>query len=112
MFSKRLKQLRKNKNITQSDLGKILNLSKQTVSAYEQGDIEPSIETLKIIASYFDVNIDFLIGYTSPKNRNPMLVAEDSIEYATNKEIKELNTESKKDLKKYIEFLKLKESEK
>ncbi|MGV8149974.1 MAG: helix-turn-helix transcriptional regulator, partial [Alkaliphilus sp.] len=56
MFSKRLKQLRKNKSITQSDLGKILNLSKQTISAYEQGDIEPSIETLKIIASYFDVN--------------------------------------------------------
>ena len=62
-FKTRLKELRLEKNVSQLEVAKMLNMSKMAISHWEKGHSEPSIEQLKILAAYFDVSIDYLVGY-------------------------------------------------
>ena len=62
-FKTRLKELRLEKNVSQLEVAKMLNMSKMAASHWEKGNSEPSIEQLKILAAYFDVSIDYLVGY-------------------------------------------------
>ena len=62
-FKTRLKELRLEKNVSQLEVAKMLNMSKMAVSHWEKGNSEPSIEQLRILAAYFDVSIDYLVGY-------------------------------------------------
>ena len=61
-FAVRLRQLRKERHITQDALAEKLKLTKQAVSQWERGIREPSFETLEMIADYFNVDTDYLIG--------------------------------------------------
>lgn len=61
-FGERIKQLRIEKNLTQIELGKILNIRNTTISAWEQDIAEPPYETLKKICIIFDVTADYLLG--------------------------------------------------
>ena len=58
----RLKELRKQKNISQLKLAIDLNMSQNTISRYENGEREPGINELIRIANYFNVSIDYLVG--------------------------------------------------
>ena len=64
IFCERLKELRKMNNLSQVELGKMLNMSKMAISHWEKGNSEPSIEQLKALATIFDVSVDYLIGFT------------------------------------------------
>ena len=55
-------KLRKDKNITQDELGKILGVSNQAVSKWETGGSLPDIELLPSIADYYNISIDKLFG--------------------------------------------------
>ena len=59
---KKLRELRKSKGLTMKELGKILNLAESTISLYENGQREPDTNTLRNIAIFFGVTIDFLIN--------------------------------------------------
>ena len=61
-----IKNLRKQMNKTQEEVAKDLQLQKQTFQNYELGKREPDIETLKKIADYFDVSLDFLCDRPRP----------------------------------------------
>jgi|SRR5690625_3833719 len=67
LFGSRLKYLRINSNLTQRELAEIINVSTSTIGMYEKDAREPSFETLIKIASYFNVSIDYLLGYTNEK---------------------------------------------
>ncbi|MEG0855451.1 MAG: helix-turn-helix transcriptional regulator [Terrisporobacter sp.] len=62
-FSKNLLGLRKKRKITQEELANYLGITKAAVSKWELGQSYPDITLLPIIASYFDISIDILIGY-------------------------------------------------
>lgn len=62
IFCERLKELRKENNLSTTQLGNILGVSNSTISRWENGDIEPSIGHLYNIAKYFSVTSDYLIG--------------------------------------------------
>lgn len=64
MFQKRLNSIRKDKQITLSDLGAHCGYSHSAVVKWENGQCEPSIATLIKIADYFDVSLDYLLGRT------------------------------------------------
>ncbi|WP_270943178.1 helix-turn-helix domain-containing protein [Romboutsia lituseburensis] len=68
MFAKRLKILRKDLKLTQSELGKNLNLSQRAISSYENGLRFPDEQILNSFADYFDVSVDYLLGRTNIKN--------------------------------------------
>ena len=54
--------LRKKNGLSQTELGKILNLSQKAISRYENGSAEPDLKTIKKIATFFNVTIDYLLG--------------------------------------------------
>ena len=58
----KLRELRKERQITQQELAKILNLSIQTISGYETGYAQPTIDTLVAMANYFQCSVDELLG--------------------------------------------------
>lgn len=62
LFSERLRELRQNKGLSQSQLADALNISKSAISMYELGKREPDLETLEGIADFFNVDINYLIG--------------------------------------------------
>lgn len=62
MFGKTLRQLRKQKGVTQAELAAILNLDASSISKYEKADVSPSADILLKIAQYFDVPTDYLLG--------------------------------------------------
>ena len=62
MFAQRLKELRKEYELTQFQLAKELNVSKQNISDWENGKSETSFELLIKIAKFFKVSIDYLLG--------------------------------------------------
>lgn len=67
-LGQRIKDLREELNLTQEDLGKILNVSKPTVSRYEANTNEPNTDTLKKLAEFYDVSVDYLLGRTDMRN--------------------------------------------
>lgn len=68
MFKTRLKQLREERNLKQAQLAKELNVSQGTIGNWERGIREPDFETIKILANYFDVTTDYLLGHEAAKN--------------------------------------------
>ncbi|WP_167957407.1 helix-turn-helix domain-containing protein [Anaerosporobacter faecicola] len=55
---------RKEKGITQEDLAKYIGVSKASVSKWETGQSYPDITTLPLLATYFDITVDELLGYS------------------------------------------------
>lgn len=62
MFSENLKNLRLMKNIGQKELAQQLNTTVKTVSHWETGYSEPSINQLILLSDFFEVSIDELVG--------------------------------------------------
>ncbi len=61
-FGERLRDLRHKKHMTQKQLADKLDLSKGTISAYEQGKKYPSIEVLIKLCNILQVSADYLLG--------------------------------------------------
>lgn len=61
MFGEIMKKLRTSQNLNQVQLAYELNVSKQTVSNWENNNILPSVEMLVKIARFFSVSTDYLL---------------------------------------------------
>jgi len=61
-FDERLRELRKEKELSQQQLSEVFNVSKMTISAWETSKQEPSIELILSIATFFNVSTDYLLG--------------------------------------------------
>ena len=61
-FKERIKELRCEKNFSQAQLAKELNVSQRSISSWETGFRQPDYETLIKIAQYFSVTTDYLLG--------------------------------------------------
>jgi transcriptional regulator with XRE-family HTH domain len=58
----RLRELRKENRMSQEDLGKLLGVTKVSISGYENGTRVPSLDVLQGILDVFVVSADFLLG--------------------------------------------------
>ena len=67
MFIKRIRDLREDNDLTQTELGKILHISQRTYSHYENGTREIPIELLIKLAHYYNTSVDYLLGETNNK---------------------------------------------
>jgi len=71
LFGKRIKELRVQHNMTQSDLARLLKVSPSTIGMYEQGRRDPDTDTINFLADFFNVSADYLLGRTDiPNNVN------------------------------------------
>lgn len=62
VFCERLKDLRAEKGVGQIELAKAINVSKGIISLWENGLREPKLSNLIVLAQYFEVSIDYLVG--------------------------------------------------
>lgn len=66
---KNLKKLRLEKGLSQKKLAEIMSVSQQSINKYENHSIEPDIETLILMADYFNTSVDYLIGYSEIRHK-------------------------------------------
>ncbi|WP_436663594.1 helix-turn-helix domain-containing protein [Alicyclobacillus acidoterrestris] len=85
-LSKRLRELREKRGLSQEQLADILNIPRSSISIYENSDERtPRRERLESLADFFGVSVDYLLG------RDPSV------------ETKKPSSRDKKDLKKFLE---------
>ncbi len=61
-FALKLKELRLDKNLSQSEVSRALGLTRNAFTNYELGIREPSLDTLVKICDFFNVPADYLLG--------------------------------------------------
>ncbi len=66
-FGEKVRYLREEQNISQTELGKALNMTQRKVSYIECGKYEPSIEDIVSICTFFDVSADYLLNIPKGK---------------------------------------------
>lgn len=64
LLKDRIYQLRKARGLSQQQLGEILGLTHKSISMLESGGRSTTIEKLVILAEYFQVSTDYLLGVT------------------------------------------------
>ena len=77
IFCQRVSELRKSKGITQQALADAVGLKKQAINMIENGQRACSIEVLYLLAKYFEVSADYLLGLdilTYDKDGNPVII--------------------------------------
>lgn len=99
----RLKELRLEKNLLQSDIAKIIKKSDRAVGQYEREERDPSSETWAILADFFGVSLDYILGKSDVRNANNIDLNDIDIAFATG--IKGLNKENQEIAKNIIEGL-------
>lgn len=66
---KNLKFLREESGISQQKLADVIGSIQQSIQKYEVGNHEPDIQTMTMLADYFNTSIDFLVGRTDIRNK-------------------------------------------
>lgn len=62
IFGQRIKSLRKEQGLTQTQLAEQMHLDKSTIAKYETNRIAPSAELIIAFAKFFNVETDYLLG--------------------------------------------------
>lgn len=96
IFSQNLKELRKERNISQSDLAKSIGVSQGTIYFWENNINEPTAGYILKLANYFNVTTDELLG---AEKINKLVIGDQKALGSYNK----LNTKNKKLATKIIE---------
>lgn len=65
-FGEKIRLLREERELNQTELGKAVNMTQRKVSYLENGKYEPSMEDIRALCRYFHISADYLLGF--PKN--------------------------------------------
>lgn len=74
MFNENLKQIRKNKGISQAQLAKLLFTERYVVSNWEQGRSEPNLEMTKKLCVIFGISADELLEIETDQERKKVVI--------------------------------------
>lgn len=94
MLGDKVKELRKQNNITQQELAKAINLSQSTIGMMEKGKQGASRKTLLKLADFFGVTVDFLLSETeeqTDKNFNLSIKEQEKIDKEAQKILDEMS---------------------
>ena len=67
MAYNRIRDLREHNHYTQKRIAELLHVSQATYSRYESGALDIPIQALLVLADFYDVSVDFLLGRMSKK---------------------------------------------
>lgn len=67
MLYRRIRDLREDCDLTQREMGEILNCSQRVYSNYERGDLDIPTEILIKLADFYDVSVDYILNRTNKK---------------------------------------------
>ncbi len=68
MLYKRIRDLREDKDLTQTQMAEILSCRQRVYSNYERGDLDIPTEILIKLANFHNVSVDYLLNRTDKKN--------------------------------------------
>lgn len=102
-LSNQLKRLRKQKNISQANVAQHLGLTEGAYRHYEAGRAMPPAETLQILASYFNVSVDYLLGAEASDIPNTSAIAKSERSFFQTS--RPLTPEEYEKAQSYINFL-------
>ncbi len=68
-FSSRMRELRKERNMTQQEMADHFSIRVRTYQGYEYGQSYPEVAKLIAIADFFDVSLDYLVGRSDVRER-------------------------------------------
>lgn len=81
-----LRELRNENKATQSDMANLLGLTTNAYQSYERGTSEPSCKALCILADFYNVSTDYLLGRTKVKEMNKL-----SADALTEEQVREID---------------------
>ena len=111
LLGKRIKSLRKEKGLTQEELGKLINVTKVSICCYEKESRMPTLETLIALSKVFNVDINYFLGndtyvVAEDDSKYGLMFAEEEIDFV--KEIRKYNNLYNKlitDPKRFVELI-------
>lgn len=92
--------------MTQADLAKLLGIAASTIGMYEQGRRNPDTKTLTLLAEFFDVSVDYLLGIINIKNPYGIETI------AAHLDGDDFTEEELEDIRKFKEFVKMRRDQK
>lgn len=98
ILSERIKLLREEQSLNQSQLAEKLDIAVSSISQYESGDRIPSDDIKVRLANFFDVSLDYLMGLS--EIRNPYVF------FTLNTILKDLTQDEINEVIKYVMFIK------
>lgn len=123
-FGKKLKELRLEKNVTQQQVGDFLGVGRATIAGYETKDKHPDFDKLNLLAQFFNVTTDYLVGVPNSvktiddkditiatHRTNTSDIDLDTQEYITTSDgqkvnlCEDLSTEAREQLESYLNYL-------
>lgn len=99
----RIKELRIEKRLLQSDVAKYIGKSERIVGFYEKGERDPNTDTLLKLSELFDVSVDYILGKSDSKDSKTVNLNDIDIAFASG--IRGLNKENQETLKNIMEGL-------
>ena len=105
----RLKELRLEKELLQSDIAKIIDKSDRIVGFYETEERDMGTETLSKLADFFNVSIDYLLGKSDI--RNPIKIDDTSFANHNGIDTSGLDKEEIDEIKKQVEYMRWKKEQ-
>ena len=100
-FTKRIRELRRQKNLSQTELGKVANIHRSNIARYEKGLSKPSADKLKLLAEVLGVTTDYLMGENTKEAAKAKIEDKDLLEMV--KEIEKLPEDEKIVVKKFLD---------
>lgn len=73
MYQSRLKDLREDRDLKQKELSSLLSIHQTTYSDYELGRLNIPVSALHMLADFYNVSIDYLLGRTNRKEPYPKI---------------------------------------
>ena len=98
----RIREVRKAKKLSQTELAEILHVHQTAVSQWENGKTEPDMDNLCRIADIFGVTVDYLLGVDTQSKTIDEQLSE--IDFALSGELRNLSDDEKKDVLDYMRF--------
>ena len=80
-----LAELRKEKNLTQDELGEQIGVTNKTVSRWENGNYLPPVETLQILSKFYDVSINEILNGERINDSDYKNISEENVKSALNR---------------------------
>ncbi|MFD0871330.1 HTH-type transcriptional regulator immR [Chlamydia abortus] len=109
VLGNRIKSLRDKAGLSQKRLAESLGISNVQLSRYETGDRKPDPDTIKQIADFFDVSVDYLLGRDTPTQDIPDI--DDPELTILFRDLKNASPEIREETRKFLEFLMEKEKD-
>lgn len=103
-----LKKARKYKNLTQEQLGNLVNVQKSAISKYERGAIQPSQDILIRISEVLNVSVDYLLGKSDIPNPTSSEISDDIIKVALFDGDEDITDEMWEEVKNFAKYIQAK----